>query len=349
MRIIFGSTKHIRFKPKKHAFKYPLFMLEVDVSCLNNLNKHVVTGYNRQRVLSIFDQDFLHLNRQSLVDNVRQLTDQFDYSDRIKKTVLITIPRLFFKTFRPVNFYMCYGEDDCLLGMIAEVTNTYKESYFYHIQSNGNGGRVVVDKAFHVSPFFDEKGSYAFKIIDDHQRFEVHIDYLIDQQRVFYANFVGQKKPFNGWQLGRLLSGYLFSAVLVFPRILYQAFVLSFIKKITHISKPLLTGNARLRSMSLSKQQQQVCDNLIAIADQCHFGCLDMVLLDKTVVSFGKCVDKPRLVLDVVHANFFNSLSSGKALWLEKSFKKQWVSSDFNGVIDFFKLNHDVFCNVYKR
>ena len=41
--ILFGSTVHARFKPKKHRFKYPLVMLALDLS--NEISMHKEEAY----------------------------------------------------------------------------------------------------------------------------------------------------------------------------------------------------------------------------------------------------------------------------------------------------------------
>ncbi|RAP29515.1 hypothetical protein DID78_03475 [Candidatus Marinamargulisbacteria bacterium SCGC AG-343-D04] len=338
--IITGFTTHARFKPKKHVFSYPLYMLGIEISSLPQLNKTFFTGYNKQRVLSVFDSDYLDNSDQTLGQKVDKLTQHFSHKNDIKKTVLITIPRLFFKTFRPVSFYMCYGEGDEYLGMFAEVTNTYKESYFYTVEQNGDAQRVVVDKNFHVSPFFEEKGEYEFSVYNTDSRLEIGITYIIDGEKVFYADFKGNKKHFNGVQLTKLLILYPLTALLVFPRILIQAFCLSFIKKIKHYSKPELKGESVLRNMPLSIIQKKVLKTIKEKCKHLEKGKLDITLLDKSSMSLGSSLENVQAKMTILNNNFFNSIKSSGEIGLGESYiRGEWDSSKVESVVEFMIAN----------
>ena len=76
------------------------------------------------------------------------------------------------------------------LGMFAEVSNTYKESYFYHVKANQKAAKLQVSKRFHVSPFFDEEGDYIFTLNDTSTRCDIHIAYEINEKKYFMQIFV---------------------------------------------------------------------------------------------------------------------------------------------------------------
>ena len=58
--------------------------------------------------------------------------------------------------------FWCFDGSGSLRAVVAEVHNTYGERHAYLLQPDA-AGIAHVDKAFHVSPFFDESGSYELR------------------------------------------------------------------------------------------------------------------------------------------------------------------------------------------
>ena len=61
--------------------------------------------------------------------------------------------------FNPLSVFWCYDGQSRLSAVVAEVHNTYGERHAYLLRPDA-AGIAHVDKAFHVSPFFDESGRY---------------------------------------------------------------------------------------------------------------------------------------------------------------------------------------------
>ena len=68
--LIFGQTYHCRFEPEKHDFSYPVFMLDTDLATLDQLNSSWLTGYNKKRLLAVFDEDYLHQTFSIIIKNL---------------------------------------------------------------------------------------------------------------------------------------------------------------------------------------------------------------------------------------------------------------------------------------
>lgn len=258
MNIIFGSTTHIRFSPVKHRFTYPIYMVDVDIEKLDAPGSKLV---------SIESSDHLHPDNRPLSEKLGEFTSQLENEAAISKINMVTIPRFLQKTFRPVCFYICYNTDSDVIGLIAEVTNTYKESHVYVL--NGHGGRgMQASKTFHVSPFFNEEGAYYFNVLDTDKRLAIHIDYVVDDKSVFYANFVGNKCPFSLAQKLRLITLWPLTNMLVMPRILWQAARLYFQKKLPAKSKPAPPQHNTTRHMPLTFLEKKVQSKLQQINRQ---------------------------------------------------------------------------------
>ncbi len=348
-QLVIGHTEHCRFEPKKHHFKYPLYMIDVDLHQLEQLNQTKWLGYNQRRLLSIYDEDYLHLGPMSLAEKVQIIAPYFSNKSPITQVQLVTIPRLILNTFRPVSFYLCYTDQNTLIGMIAEVTNTYKESYFYVVEPNGDATRMSVDKAFHVSPFFEEQGQYHFRIKNTPTQFEVHIEYTRDEKPLFYANFIGKKHPINTLNILRLLLFYPLTAVLVFPRILAQAFQLSVFKKIKHYSKPKLKGEHMLRPMELNWLQKKALHRLQSQCQTLSSGHLTIRLPNQQEIHLGQDSQGSQAELNISNTHFFSAIQKGGEMGLGESYMKgMWDSPSLAKVIGFMIENKDQLEQLFK-
>lgn len=110
---------------------------------------------------------------------------------------LMTQPRIFGFGFNPVSFWLLWQGDD-LIATLAEVNNTWHQRHSYLCHLDGapitSQTRIAMDKVFHVSPFQDVGGSYAFRFAVD----EAGVDILITHQGPkagLVARMRGQLRP----------------------------------------------------------------------------------------------------------------------------------------------------------
>ncbi|MEK9657258.1 MAG: DUF1365 family protein [bacterium] len=338
--LILGSTKHVRFQPKKHDFSYPLYMLQLDIKKLSTFNDGLFTGYNKRRLLSVWDEDYLHDTPKSIEEKLKQVIQTFKDHEEISQIYMVSIPRLMLKTFRPVGFYLCYDKHKQMKGMIAEVTNTYKEASFYKVEECQSAQRVTVDKHFHVSPFFNEEGTYTFKVLDTDQRFEVHIDYVINEQKVFYANFVGKKTNLTRFHVVKLLLTHPFTTFLVYPRILFEALRLYSFKKLEAYSKPKLTSQQVLRPMPLNWIEKIIVNKIKKLNPLIEKGHAEIKLTNGDTITLGKEEAIPRAKIHIRHNWFFRSVQKGGEIGFGESYMKgEWESPNLTDVIVFMIHN----------
>lgn len=315
-------------------------MIDVDTRKLETLNKKgFLFGYNKKRLLSLFDEDHLKHGHKSIHEKVQNILSQLDRSHDIDSIRLVTMPRLFFKTFRPVNFYLCYDSDPKMICMIAEVTNTYHEMSYYLMDnpvSSKKGLRFRVHKHFHVSPFFNEEGEYQFDVWDDPESLGIGISYFVNNRKVFYANFYGEKKPLTNYYALKLLWKYPFTLACVFPRILYQAGKLYFIQKLPAKTKPKADDTYLLRSQPLTIFQKKV---LAKLEKSCKFifkEKLVMVLPDSTRRYFGSGNDESLVEMYIIKNDFFKSVFLCGEVGLGESYMRgEWDSKNLEKVLAF--------------
>jgi uncharacterized protein len=95
---------------------------------------------------------------------------------------LLAQPRILGHVFNPVAFWLCYGRDDSLRCVIAEVSNTYGDRHSYLCHRDDQGPITAADelaarKIFHVSPFQPIAGGYRFRFDIRADRVNIRIDF----------------------------------------------------------------------------------------------------------------------------------------------------------------------------
>lgn len=331
---IIGHTVHKRFEPVDHSFKVPLYMLKVGVFSLSQLSEQTkYFGYNRKNWVSLFDSDYLADSTQSLPEKVRSiLWPLLPDASQVQEVEMLTIPRRFRRVFNPITLYMCKDKTSRTIALFAEVSNTYHERHLYYTAPDGSQGRAFkVDKQFHVSPFFDEKGCYRFKLEETDAYLHLHIGYEVDNKVVFYANFQGKKEPFNWVTTIKLWMFWPFTSRLVLPRIMWQAFKLYFIKKLRVRSKPAQQGG--LRAMPITSLQSSILKKLQQVGVHMK-GRFFFELPDKRAVYIGQSDGQPDAEIYIKNNWFFRSVAfSGEIGLGESYFNHQWESPNLTYVI----------------
>ena len=241
-KVYLCTVDHSRHHPFKHVFRYPYFMLAVDLSELKTLHSFLpLFGYNKSRPYSIYDRDYTLSQDGSIEEKVRDLIDDCIQPDlSISRIVLLTAPRLFRLGFNPVSFYYCYSNTEELVCVLAEVNNTFMERHLYPLLAPSSGlsdtsFRVASEKVFHVSPFITREGAYSFEIGPLSDNFEISINLSQSDRRVLSSRLVGTAHPFNTQTLLRGLRTHSFTRLMTLPRIHKQAALLYFGKKAAFI------------------------------------------------------------------------------------------------------------------
>lgn len=163
--IYLGRITHRRLCPKKHHFKYSLFMMALDVADVENAKKGIgLFGFSWFYPLRFVEKDYLRGEpkalRQRIIDKVLQLQGHQD----IAKVIMLVQVRCFGLYFSPANFYFCYNAKGQCTQMLAEVSNTPWNERHYYLVDLLTSGEKVNKKAFQVSPFMDLNMSYFWHV-----------------------------------------------------------------------------------------------------------------------------------------------------------------------------------------
>lgn len=147
-----GAVVHSRAAPR-HSFRYPLWMLCVDVERVRSGMRWLLAG------------DGHLLPPHVIREHLRRVGAEAD-----GRLLALTAPRSLSGNFNPVNLYFCIGAEGALTGLVLHVTNTpWGERHCYALDAasaaSGAGKyRFEFDKAFHVSPFLPVTGSYTLRL-----------------------------------------------------------------------------------------------------------------------------------------------------------------------------------------
>ena len=154
-----GWLEHRRLAPRRHAFRYRLFMVYLDLAELDQVFRGRWLWSTRRAAFARFDRrDHFGDPAQPLEDAVRALVAEQTNHRPEGPIRLLTHLRYFGYVFNPVSFYYCFDAADSKVeAVVAEVNNTpWGERHCYVLQQDSPGAEELqaqTMKAMHVSPF----------------------------------------------------------------------------------------------------------------------------------------------------------------------------------------------------
>jgi len=154
-----GWLEHRRHQPRRHAFRYRLFMAWLDLAELDTVFRGRWLWSTTRRALVRFERrDHLGDPALPLDEAVRRLVAERTGTRPEGPIRLLTHLRCFGYVFNPVSFYYCFDRAGASVqAVVAEVTNTpWGERHCYVLaRAPGTSGslRAHSAKAMHVSPF----------------------------------------------------------------------------------------------------------------------------------------------------------------------------------------------------
>ncbi len=233
-----GTVRHRRIGEPSHEFSYPVWHALVDLDEISDLDDRIrFFSHNSFNFLSFDDRD--HMGPAS--EPVRAKLERWLVSQGVNtspaKVMLLTQLRILGSVFNPVSFYFCRDADGALRHVVAEVNNTFGETYCYLLGADGGAVRDEHDKAFHVSPFQPLGGRYRFRITSPGAKISAHIDVLRDGNRVFDSTLNAARRPLTPVSLLKTAVRHPHTALWTLALIHYQALRL-WIKRAPFFPKP---------------------------------------------------------------------------------------------------------------
>ncbi|HUO22505.1 MAG TPA: DUF1365 domain-containing protein [Caulobacteraceae bacterium] len=220
-----GVVGHVRLRPVRHALRYRVFMLLLDLDELDRLDRDLaLLKINRPGLLSLYERDHLD-GGPALKARVRAvLVDAGLPADgRIQ---LMCMPRVLGFVFNPISLYFCHDAEDRLAAMLYEVNNTFGQRHSYLIPVAADGTLVVeqdCDKRLFVSPFMGMDMRYRFRIEPPRETVRVKIDGDDADGPLIVASFIGRRRELSDRAIVAALLGHPLLTLMVVAGIHWEA------------------------------------------------------------------------------------------------------------------------------
>lgn len=227
-----GWVRHRRFEPVEHEFRYPLFLMYLDLAELPGVLDPYPLFSARRRALARFRrQDFLGDPARPLDECAREAVADVTGARPAGPVRLLAGLRYFGHSFNPVSFYYCFDEGGQRVeAVVADVRNIpWGEQHPYVLARGERRGTVIGDeleKSFHVSPLMGMDQTYAFRASEPGESIAVHIESrprAAEGNRTFDATLNLRRRPLNRRNLTGLLARYPAMSLQVVAKIYAQS------------------------------------------------------------------------------------------------------------------------------
>jgi hypothetical protein len=251
--IIDGEVMHRRTRPTTHAFTYPAFCLRLPLSNLSALSGSGI-AWNRRGLVSFHDRDHGPRDGTPLDGWIRGILAR-EGIPAPAEIVLHAFPRMLGYVFNPVSFWVCHAVAGGVNAVLVEVNNTFGETHHYLLANPDgeplkSGATLTARKVFHVSPFCEVKGHYAFRFHFGADRWLARIDHFdtASAGALLETHVSGRARALAPGEPRALLWKYRWFTLAVVARIHWQALRL-WVKHVPCFTKPtppdsILTRNA---------------------------------------------------------------------------------------------------------
>jgi DUF1365 family protein len=222
-----GAVYHKRLRPKRHAFRYRVFSLLVDLDALPELDRRLRWfSHNRWNLFSFHDCDHGIGRPASLKAWVHERLGGSGIAIPGGRIKLLCYPRILGYVFNPLSVFFCHDADGNLAALIYQVSNTFGARHAYVLPCNGGetpAMRQNCRKAFYVSPFNDVSGGYTFTVLLPTDQVSIHIDQEDGVGTFFQAGFSGRRSALSDRALLKLAVRYPLMTVKVIAAIHWEA------------------------------------------------------------------------------------------------------------------------------
>ena len=236
-----GWVRHRRRGEVDNAFTYRMWHVLLDLDEIPKLARSIpFFGFNRFNLVGFDDRDHMGPSPRPVRDKLAEWFRARGAELPSGRVLLLTGLRHLGWSFDPVSFYYCYDQRDVLVWVVAEVNNTFGETYCYLLRTPEPSSAVVkeeTEKSFHVSPFQPMAGTYRFRVTPPEDRLTVHIDVLRSGKPVFDATLSEERRPLNARSLLSTILRHPHQTAMTLFLIHYQAIRL-WLKRAPFFSKP---------------------------------------------------------------------------------------------------------------
>ncbi len=338
--IYHGHVSHARMTPVGHTFRYPVYFFGLDLAELPRLPEvSRWFGYNQRRPLAVHDRDYLAAGPEPILEKLGHFLCQSGVTDATARVFMVTAARYWNYVFNPVSFYYCYNPAGQLRCTVAEVNNTFEERHLYILPAARPvpphaPAQFETAKAFHVSPFNDLQGTYAFNFSPPTPALAIDVNIVREGQVVFRSRLEGAPVPFTPANLRRTLVRYPLTAALTVPRIIAQAARLHFQKRLPVFTKPVPHHAMTIRTAPPTLLERICQKPILRLFKRLQRGQLDLTLPDGARLALGGSQPGTKAAVAVRDYNFFRRVARDGDIGLGESFMAgEWTTPDLTATI----------------
>lgn len=232
---------HNRLHPVSNYFVYKMFTFLIDLDELEQLDqKYRWLSVESFNLFSFYRKDHMNYGYEHLKQAIINQARQDGCQQEISKVYLLTNLRVLGYVFNPVSIYYLFDKQDEMVGVLAEVNNTFGEQKPYFISQQNRDVqetfRKKEQKLFYVSPFFSLETYFDFRIPRPAEKLKLQINVHDEKKKLMAASYTGVKKAITNKRLLKYFFAYPLVTIWVVYLIHYQALKLM-IKKIPFIRK----------------------------------------------------------------------------------------------------------------
>jgi DUF1365 family protein len=223
-----GDVVHKRVRPRRHALRYRVFSMLVDLDRLESVDEELrFFSLNRFNLVSLFSKDFGPRDGSSVAAFIRRKAAAAGVTE-IARIRMLAYPRLLGFAFNPITAYFCEDAEGVVRFMAYEVSNTFGEHHFYQSATDPQAGEIrhALGKAFYVSPFNTMEGVYRFAVRPPAETVFLGITLSDAEGGLLTAYFEAEQRPLSDASVLKLLLAYPFMTTKVVVGIHWEALLL---------------------------------------------------------------------------------------------------------------------------
>ncbi|MFA7000655.1 MAG: DUF1365 family protein, partial [Candidatus Omnitrophota bacterium] len=342
-KILLCELEHARFSPLRHAIRYPLAMFIFDLDEIEELPRALsFFGHNRFNFFAIHDKDYVLGTQGQLKKKLLEFLVSKGHHQPVGKIEFVTAPRYLGRVFNPVSFYYCYRPQGGIAYIIAEVNNPFGERHFYVLEHKAEPAAGFIAHyrhpvEFQVSPFIPPEGDYEFHFSSLEDLVDIRVTDHREGKIFFFARCSGETAPLTRANLLKTLVRHPLLGAVTFPRIVWQALILYFRKKLPVFKRPEPRHAMTYRLAPPSLSQKIALKIALHYFSYLETGQLTLVLPNKTKRQFAGKQSGREAELHVYNYNFFKRLVTAGDIGFGESFMQgQWDSPDVTCLLEFF-------------
>lgn len=222
-----GDVWHKRWRPKVHAFRYPVYYVMLDLDDFEaSRDMPWCLSLDRANLFSLRQRDYGAFAKSGLKRHIEEQVMANGGAETPARIMMLTMPRILGYSFNPLTTYYCYDDGGQLTTILYEVHNTFGEAHTYVCPLPRGDGKIPPhesEKVFHVSPFFPVRGRYKFRQTLPGDQLSLTIRYDEAGEKAMTACLTADRKPLSASVLLGLLLAVPFVTLKVTAAIHFEA------------------------------------------------------------------------------------------------------------------------------